>query len=104
MWTPVSTGLKESRSVTCTWTPPQPLSLYRQNVGVKKQALKHRGEEFVFVLEGRMKYRVGATEYTLGPQDSLYFDAEEEHDLEPLTKRVRYLAVFHEPPPQKGKR
>lgn len=63
---------------------------------VKPQALEHRGEEFVFVIEGRMRYRVGAVEYRLGPGDSVYFDAEEPHDLEPLSKRVVYLGVFVE--------
>lgn len=63
---------------------------------VKPQPLSHRGEEFIYVLEGRMQYSVGPVSYTLGQGDSLYFDAEEDHDLEPITKKVRYLAVFVE--------
>jgi quercetin dioxygenase-like cupin family protein len=64
----------------------------------RAQPLMHAGEEFVFVLNGRMRYRVGPTQYTLGPGDSLYFDAEQEHELWPLTKTVRFLAVFTEAP------
>ena len=61
---------------------------------VKRQPLSHGGEEFVYMLQGRMKYRVASVEYTLGPGDSLYFDGEDDHDLAPITDRVRYLAVF----------
>jgi transcriptional regulator with XRE-family HTH domain len=58
--------------------------------------MSHSGEEFVHVLSGRMRYHVGEITYTLGPGDSLYFDAEERHDLEPITAEVRYLAIFVE--------
>lgn len=64
----------------------------------RTQPLMHAGEEFVFVLKGRMRYRVGPTQYTLGPGDSLYFDAEQEHELWPLTNTVRFLAMFTESP------
>jgi transcriptional regulator with XRE-family HTH domain len=74
----------------------QPYLFTAEKGKVKPQALEHRGEEFVYVIEGRMKYRVGPVEYSLGPGDSLYFDAEEPHDLAPLTKRVVYLGVFAE--------
>ncbi len=48
------------------------------------------------MLEGEMKYRVGSVEYVLRPGDSLYFDSEDQHDLQPISRRVRYLAVFSE--------
>ena len=74
----------------------QPFLFVAEKGRVEPQPLEHRGEEFVFVLEGSMKYRVGAVEYRLSRGDSLYFDAEEPHDLEPLTKKVVYLGVFVE--------
>jgi mannose-6-phosphate isomerase-like protein (cupin superfamily) len=61
---------------------------------IRKGAVSHDGEEFVYVLKGRMKYRVGGNEYTLGPGDSIYFNALDEHDFVPLTNEVRYLGVF----------
>jgi transcriptional regulator with XRE-family HTH domain len=88
----------------------QPFIFVAERGKIKPGAMAHCGEEFVFVLEGRMRYRVGGTTHTLGPGDSLYFSSEEEHDLEPLTARVKYLAVFVErsalakkasPPPRK---
>ena len=82
----------------------QPFLFVAEKGGVKPGALSHSGEEFVYVLEGEMRYRVGATTYTLGPGDSLYFNAEEEHDLEPMTDQVKYLGIFTErPAPPKNK-
>jgi transcriptional regulator with XRE-family HTH domain len=79
----------------------QPILFTAEKDKVKKGGMSHRGEEFVYVLEGRMSYRVGSVTYTLGPGDSLYFNAEEEHDLQPVTKTVKYLAVFAERPDYK---
>ncbi|MDD5261085.1 MAG: XRE family transcriptional regulator [Methylacidiphilales bacterium] len=72
----------------------QPFIFTAERGKIKRGVLAHCGEEFVYVLEGRMRYRVGDTTHTLGPGDSLYFNSEEEHDLEPLTAKVKYLAVF----------
>jgi transcriptional regulator with XRE-family HTH domain len=74
----------------------QPFLFTAEKGKVKPHALSHAGEEFVYILEGTMKYRVGATQYTLGPGDSLYFDAEEEHEITPVSPVVKYLAIFSE--------
>ena len=74
----------------------QPFIFIAEKGKVKSGAMAHRGEEFVYVLEGRMRYSVGKTTYTLESGDSIYFSSEEEHDLEPLTDTVKYLAVFTE--------
>ncbi len=76
----------------------QPFVFVAKRGQIKPGAMTHAGEEFVYVLEGRMKYRVGATTYTLGPGDSLYFDSLHEHDLEPITGQVKFIAVFASPP------
>jgi len=72
----------------------QPILFHARRGQIKPGPLSHQGEEFVYVLKGRMRYTVGGMSYTLGPGDSLYFDAEQQHDLEPLTATVDYLAVF----------
>ncbi|WP_100405332.1 helix-turn-helix domain-containing protein [Bacillus solitudinis] len=72
----------------------QPYYFIAKKGEVKKHVLSHKGEEFLFVLEGQMKYKVGNTEYTLGPGDSIYFTSLEEHTLTPLSEEVRYLAIF----------
>ncbi len=72
----------------------QPFIFVAERGKIKPGAMAHCGEEFIHVLKGRMRYRVGGTTHTMGPGDSLYFSSEEEHDLEPLTARVKYLAIF----------
>ena len=74
----------------------QPYLFTARRRDVKPEPLSHAGEEFIYVLEGEMKYRVGAIEYTLRPGDSLYFDAEDEHDFQPITADVKYLGMFVE--------
>lgn len=75
----------------------QPLIFEAESGQVDRpRTLRHPGEEFVFVLTGRMNYRVGATTYRMGPGDSIYFDAEQDHAVEPISKPVRYLAIFVE--------
>jgi quercetin dioxygenase-like cupin family protein len=71
----------------------QPYLFVARKGEVRPDLLTHAGEEFVYVLEGRMEYRVGDTRYELGAGDSLYFDSAEPHGLAPLTALVRYLGV-----------
>lgn len=61
---------------------------------VKPETLSHSGEEFIYVLNGVLNYTVGNVTYRLGPGDSLYFDAEEPHDLTAESETARYLAIF----------
>ena len=74
----------------------QPILFKAKRGKIKPGLMSHGGEEFVYVLKGRMRYTVGDRSYTLGPGDALYFDAEQKHDLEPLTASVEFLAVFSE--------
>ncbi|CAN5472289.1 XRE family transcriptional regulator [soil metagenome] len=87
----------------------QPLLFVAQRGKLKPGLLHHGGEEFIYVLEGRMRYTVGRLKRDLGPGDSLYFNAAEPHDLDPITATVKYLAVMAdyapaaEPPPARKK-
>lgn len=72
----------------------QPMLFTARRGEITAGELHHGGEEFVLVLAGRLRYRVGAVHYDLGPGDSLYFDAEEPHDVAPLSAEARWLAVF----------
>lgn len=63
-----------------------------------RQALSHAGEEFVHVLQGRLEYRVGGKVFLLDQGDSLYFDSEHDHDVEPASDEAVWLAVFVAPP------
>ncbi|HPO90213.1 MAG TPA: cupin domain-containing protein [Victivallales bacterium] len=72
----------------------QPYLFIAEKGKIRGKALSHQGEEFIYILEGNMKYRVGKIEYTLSPGDSLYFNSLEEHELRPLSNKVVYLGIF----------
>ncbi|MGE0483547.1 MAG: helix-turn-helix domain-containing protein [Gammaproteobacteria bacterium] len=59
---------------------------------------QHAGVEFIYVLEGAMRYRHGKKLYNLEPGDSLFFDAEATHGPEVLVRLpVRMIAVLSKP-------
>jgi transcriptional regulator with XRE-family HTH domain len=66
---------------------------------LKEHALAHAGEEFMYMLQGEMKFRVGSIEYRLRPGDSIYFDGLEEHELRLVSDRVEYIGIFTESQP-----
>ena len=72
----------------------QPYYFVARKGEVKKRVMSHKGEEFIYVLEGKMKYKVGSVEYTLGSGDTIYFTSLEEHTLTPISVVVKYLAIF----------
>jgi quercetin dioxygenase-like cupin family protein/DNA-binding XRE family transcriptional regulator len=54
----------------------------------------HPGQEFDYVLEGRLLISVGGHEMEMGPGDSIYYDSHEPHGMKALGgKRARFLAV-----------
>ncbi len=58
----------------------------------------HKGEEFLFVLEGELEFRGSDKIIQLQPGDSLYFDSEIPHALRGLGgKAVKVLAVIYSP-------
>ncbi len=72
----------------------QPLLFVARKGEVKEHHVSHEGEEFLYVLEGEMRFQVGAVEYLLRSGDSLYFDATEEHGVMPISDEVRYIDIF----------
>lgn len=54
----------------------------------------HEGQEFIYILKGSMKFRVGTIEYNLNEGDSIYFDAMEKHEGTPISDTVEYLDIF----------
>ncbi len=61
---------------------------------VKEHHLSHEGEEFIYVLEGSMKFQVGGVEYHMSKGDALYFNALETHQVIPVSDTVKYIDVF----------
>ncbi|MGV3550301.1 helix-turn-helix domain-containing protein [Rhizobium sp.] len=64
---------------------------------------QHEGLEFLYMLEGAVRYRHGDKLYPMEPGDSLFFDADAPHGPEVLeTLPARYLSIICYP--EKGKR
>lgn len=61
---------------------------------VIQHSLSHDGQEFVYVLEGEMEFIVGNVIHTLKQGDTLYFDANENHGIKPISNKVVYLNIF----------
>ncbi|MHB8093508.1 MAG: helix-turn-helix domain-containing protein [Candidatus Aminicenantales bacterium] len=72
----------------------QPFMFVAKKGDVQEHHLSHNGEEFIYVLAGRMKFQVGNVVYTLKSGDGLYFNSREDHQVIPITKEVRYLDIF----------
>ncbi|MFO7731173.1 MAG: cupin domain-containing protein, partial [Spirochaetia bacterium] len=54
----------------------------------------HESEEFIYVLEGEMILKIGATEYNLKAGDGLYFNARYEHQTIPISDTVKVIDVL----------
>ena len=55
----------------------------------------HPGQEFDYVLEGRLLISVGGHDLELGPGDSIYYDSQEPHGMKALGgKPARFLAFI----------
>lgn len=74
----------------------QPFYFIAEKGKIKKQSLFHKGEEFIFILKGKMRYSVGEKEFILEAGDSLYFESQNQHDLEPLSDKVEFIGIFSE--------
>jgi transcriptional regulator with XRE-family HTH domain len=56
---------------------------------------RHPGTEFLYMLSGRMEYRLGEHAYLLEPGDTLTFSGEIEHGPEALLdEKVQFLAIM----------
>ncbi len=59
---------------------------------------QHDGVEFIYILEGEVLYRHGASTYHMTPGDSLFFDADASHGPEELLKLpIRMISVILQP-------
>jgi transcriptional regulator with XRE-family HTH domain len=56
---------------------------------------RHGGEEFLYMLAGRVEFTIGDDRFMLRPGDSLYFDPSNQHTTKVLGGRpARFLCVF----------
>jgi len=57
----------------------------------------HKGEEFLFVLEGRLEFRGGKTSHILEAGDSIYFDSSISHALGAIKEPAKALVIVFTP-------
>jgi len=58
--------------------------------------VSHSGQEFNYVVEGKMKVTVGKAEYILSEGDSIYFDATLPHGQSALNGVARFITIIQE--------
>ena len=61
---------------------------------------EHEGEEFMFVLSGRVEWQAGSHKLVLEPGDSIYFDARLPHRGRSLDGEARAVVVTYNPKPR----
>ncbi len=68
--------------------------------GDEGATFRHGGQEFIYVLSGRIEFTVGTDVLTLRPGDSLFFDPMQEHRVQVVgTKPAQFLAIFSQEHP-----
>jgi len=85
----------------------RPAILHISGQGNRKQPESHRGERFLFVLDGDVRVSYGDEQIALGPGDSIYLDAVIPHALAVAggvrsTQTARVLSVSYEMEPAAG--
>ena len=74
----------------------QPFIFSIRREDLSDKANSHLGEEFIFVLEGSMEFRVGEKTYKMGRRDSIFFNSLREHYISKvITNQVVYLNIFN---------
>jgi len=61
------------------------------------QLSSHEGEEFLFVLQGKIEVLYGQESYLLGAEDSIYYDSAVPHHVHAKEKDSKMLAVVYTP-------
>ncbi len=72
------------------------LSSLKMNIpaGYKSETISHEGEEFVFVVCGKIRYVVDNAVYDLSVGDALHFDARRPHSIQnPTTEPAEVLST-----------
>jgi transcriptional regulator with XRE-family HTH domain len=61
-------------------------------------SFRHAGQEFIYMLTGRVRYRHGDRTFVLNPGDSLFFDSGSSHGPEEMGKApCSYLSIIISP-------
>ena len=74
----------------------QPFIFSIRQEDLSDKANSHLGEEFIYILEGSMEFKVDNDTYTMCPRDSIFFNSLKDHYVSKvLTDHVVYLNIFN---------
>jgi len=74
----------------------EPLLVYLDPSKEAAGLVTHSGQEFNYVVEGKVKVTVGIREHILGEGDSVYFDASLPHGQAAVEGPARFLTIIQE--------
>jgi quercetin dioxygenase-like cupin family protein len=73
----------------------EPFEVTVEPAGEEIHLNSHEGEEFNYVLEGRLLFQINTKDLILNPGDSIYFDSSYPHGMKALdNKPVKFLAII----------
>ncbi|MCL2176383.1 MAG: cupin domain-containing protein [Firmicutes bacterium] len=97
--------IKEEENSTTAWLVPsaqknqlEPILFTLKAGAISTQDLPHEGEEFGYVLQGKIRLVVGKRKYKLDAGDSFYFKADKTHFLENLLDTEARILWISTPP------
>jgi transcriptional regulator with XRE-family HTH domain len=74
----------------------EPLLVYLDPSKAPAPPVTHSGQEFNYVIQGRVKVTVGKREYTLDLGDSIYFDAALPHGQSAVDGPAQFITIIQE--------
>lgn len=74
----------------------EPLRVHLDSQKPQAGLVSHSGQEFNFVVEGRVKVTVGKAEYILAAGDSIYFDARIPHGQSAVDGSAEFITIIQE--------
>jgi transcriptional regulator with XRE-family HTH domain len=74
----------------------EPLLVFLDPSKAPADPVAHSGQEFNYVVEGRVKVTVGKREYILDEEDSIYFDARLPHGQSAVDRPSRFITIIQE--------
>ena len=74
----------------------EPLLVYLDSSRPPAPLVSHTGQEFNYVVEGRVKITVGKSEQILNAGDSIYFDARLPHGQCALDGQAQFITIIQE--------
>jgi transcriptional regulator with XRE-family HTH domain len=74
----------------------EPLMVYLDPSKEAAELVTHSGQEFNYVINGKVKVAVGSREYILDPGDSIYFNAGLPHGQAALGGPAQFITIIQE--------